>query len=142
LWRGIKPPPNTNPVIKPEDIQLATKKSPTDVTGRAREALASQFAEQQAESAAKMSMATAEAAIKLETEVIDATKPDRQTVIVEPVTKLGKQEDTVIIRVVENIESMTLGAGNTYSFRPGQKYEVTRSVAQHLQEKGYLAANV
>jgi len=121
---------------------VATKKSPTDVTGRSRDALANQFAEQQAETAARMSMATAEAAVRLETEVIDATKPDRQTVIVEPVTKLGKQEDTVVIRVVENIESMTLGAGNTYSFKPGQKYEVTRAVAQHLQEKGYLAANI
>ncbi len=119
-----------------------SKKSPTDVTGRSRDELANQFAEQQVETAAKMSMATAEAAVRLETEVIDATKPDRQTVIVEPVTKLGKQEDTVVIRVVENIDSMTLGAGNNYTFKVGQKYEVTRAVAEHLKEKGYLAANI
>ena len=48
----------------------------------------------------------------------------------------------VIIRVVELIENMTLGAGNNFSFKPGQKYEVTRSVAEHLKEKGYLAANI
>jgi menaquinone-dependent protoporphyrinogen IX oxidase len=34
---------------------------------------------------------------------------------------------------------MTLGAGNYYSFKAGQKYKVTKAVAEHLQEKGYLA---
>ncbi len=34
---------------------------------------------------------------------------------------------------------MTLGAGNYYSFKAGQKYKVSRQVAQHLEEKGYLA---
>lgn len=122
---------------------MATKKkSPTDVTGRARDEMAEQFAEEVAKRAEEMSLATAEAAVKLETEVIDATKPDRQTVIVDTVAKVGKQEDTVQIRVIENIENMTLGAGNNYSFKVGQKYEVTRAVAQHLQEKGYLAATL
>ena len=84
-------------------------------------------------------MASAQAQVKLETEVIDATKPDRQTIIVDDPIEVGTQEDTVVIRVVENIENMTLGAGNNYSFKPGQKYSVTRNVAQHLAEKGYLA---
>ncbi len=34
---------------------------------------------------------------------------------------------------------MTLGAGNNYSFKAGQKYVVSKAVAQHLREKGYLA---
>ena len=86
-----------------------------------------------------MSMATAEAKVKLETEVIDATVPDRPTVIVDQVITVGKEDDNVEIRVIENIENMTLGAGNNYNFRAGQKYRVTRDVAQHLKEKGYLA---
>ena len=118
---------------------MASKAKPTDVTGRAREAQASEFAEAQQTRAAEMSMASAQAQVKLETEVIDATKPDRQTIIVDDPIEVGTQEDTVVIRVVENIENMTLGAGNNYSFKPGQKYSVTRSVAQHLAEKGYLA---
>lgn len=118
---------------------MASKVKPTDVTGRAREDALKANAEALAESASRMSMATAEAQIKLETEVIDATIPDRPTVIVDDPIKLGKQDDSVVIRVVEDIENMTLGAGNNYSFKAGQKYQVTRAVAKHLEEKGYLA---
>jgi len=118
---------------------VANKVKPTDVTGRAREAQLEANADVMAERATEMSMASAGAKIKLETEVIDATAPDRQTVIVDDPIKLGNQEDTVVIRVVETIENMTLGVGNNYSFKAGQKYQVTKAVADHLKEKGYLA---
>ena len=115
------------------------KAKPTDATGVLREKLLEANAEQIAEAAANMSMATAEAKIKLETEVIDATVPSRQTVIVDEVITVGKADDSVEIRVIEDIENMTLGAGNNYNFKKGQKYRVTSQVAQHLKEKGYLA---
>ena len=120
---------------------MASKVKPTDVTGRVREAQAAQFLEDTQKRSEEMSMATAEAQIKLSTEVIDATKPGRQTVIVDEAVKVVKDPDaeTVTIRVVENIDNMTLGAGNNYSFQAGVKYEVTRAVAKHLEEKGYLA---
>jgi len=119
---------------------MASKVKPTDVTGRKREKQIAENAEAIQESANKMSMATAEAQIKLETEVIDATTPDRQTVIVdEPTIISSGKEDTVVIRVIDDIENMTLGVGNTYSFKAGQKYEVTRNVARHLEQNGYLA---
>lgn len=118
---------------------MASKVRPSDVTGRAREKALKENQEAILERAAEMSMATAEAKIKLETEVIDATVPDRQTVIVDDPIKVGSQEDTVVVRVLEDIENMTLGAGNNYSFKAGQKYQVTRAVAQHLESKGYLA---
>ena len=121
---------------------MSAKKSPMDVTGRAREDLAEQLSEEVSQRAEEMSLATATAKLNIETQVIDATKPDRQTVIVDTVTKVGSQDDTVVIRVVETIENMTLGSGNNYSFKAGQKYEVTRAVALHLKEKGYLAANL
>jgi Ni,Fe-hydrogenase maturation factor len=119
---------------------MATQKAkPTDVTGRAREALAEQFAEDQAQRAGEMSLATAKASAQLD-EVIDATTPNRQTVIVDAVTTVGNDEgDMVEIRTTDNIENMTLGKGNTYNFKAGQKYKVTRHVATHLKEKGYLA---
>jgi len=41
--------------------------------------------------------------------------------------------------VVDDIEAMTFGAGNFYTFRAGQKYEVSRDLAEHLKAKGYLA---
>ena len=115
-------------------------KNPTDVTGRRRDELAAANAEAMQERANEMSLATAEAKVKLETEVLDATKPNRPVVVVESVTRLGDQDgDVVEIRVVSDIENMTLGAGNTFSFKAGQKYAVTKNVAQHLKEKGYLA---
>ena len=118
---------------------MANKVKPTDVTGRAREAQLEANAEALAERANEMSMASATAQIKLETEIIDATQPEKQTVIVDDPIKVGKQDDTVVIRVIETIENMTLGAGNNYSFKAGQKYQVTKEVAEHLKQKGYLA---
>jgi hypothetical protein len=116
------------------------KTKPTDVTGRVREQLAEQAAADMNDRAAEMSMATAQAQVKLETEVIDATQPSRQTVIVDDPVTLGTPDDsTVEIRVVQDLDNMTLGKGNNYSFKAGVKYKVTKAVAQHLKEKGYLA---
>jgi hypothetical protein len=116
------------------------KAKPTDATGVMREKIQAQAAEEQAERAVEMSMATAQAKVKLETEVIDATVPERQTVIVDEAVTVGSpSNDTIEIRVIEDIENMTLGAGNHYNFKAGQKYKVTNLVAQHLKEKGYLA---
>ena len=120
-------------------MATAKKAKPTDATGRQREALQAEFAEQQQEAASQMAMATAQKAVALETEVIDATKPNRATVIVDEPTVVAKGDETVTIRVVEDIDHMTFGAGNYYSFKAGQKYQVDRNLARHLEEKGYLA---
>lgn len=117
---------------------MASKVKPTDVTGRAREEALAANAEVLSQRAGEMSMATAAAQAQLD-QVIDATVPDRQVVIVDETITLGSQDNAVEIRVIEDIENMTLGAGNNYSFKAGQKYSVTKSVAQHLKEKGYLA---
>lgn len=120
---------------------MATKAKATDFTGRQREALQKQYVEEQANRANEMSLATAEAAYKAEHEVLDGTKPNRlETIVVEDVKKTTAEKNTVVIRVAEDIDSMTLGAGNFYSFKAGQKYEVTHEVAAHLEAKGYLAA--
>jgi hypothetical protein len=117
-----------------------SKVKPTDVTGRVREKLQEEAAQAQQDRTAEMSMATAQAQVKLETEVIDATQPSRQTVIVDdPVTIGSSDNSTVEIRVVQDIDNMTLGKGNNYSFKAGVKYKVTKQVAEHLKEKGYLA---
>ncbi len=122
---------------------MATQKKATDFTGRQRDQLAQEALEKQQEAANNMAMATAEAAIKAETEVLDATKPNRiETVVVDDIKKTGASGATVVIRVAEDIESMTFGAGNYFSFKAGQKYEVTPEVANHLEAKGYLAARL
>jgi len=119
---------------------MATKAKPTDATGRVREQLLEANIQAQADRANEMSMATAQAKIALDVDVIDATVPDRQTIIVdEPVTVGSPSDENVEIRVIQDVENMTLGVGNNYNFKAGQRYKVTKDVALHLKEKGYLA---
>jgi hypothetical protein len=115
------------------------KSKVTDVTGRQREEQIKAHAQELADRAGEMSMATATAAAKLETEVMDLTVPSKPTVIDE-VEDLGVSlaDDVQVIRVAEDLENVTIGAGNYYSFKAGQKYKVPKHVAAHLQEKGYL----
>jgi len=116
--------------------------SPTDVTGRTRAALAEKFEKEQQEKAVSMSMISAQAQVALD-QPIDATVPNRETVIVDNIVDLtNEEEDKVPIRVIQDIDNMTLGKGNNYSFKAMQLYYVTRNVALHLKEKGYLAASI
>ena len=120
---------------------MATQKKATDFTGRQREELAKQAAKEQQDRAGEIALATAEAEYKSEHEVLDATKPNRlEAIVVDDVKSTGATGKTVTVRVAEDIDAMTLGAGNYYSFKAGQKYEVTPEVAAHLEEKGYLSA--
>jgi hypothetical protein len=111
---------------------------PTDVTGRMRAEAQAQFETEQADRANEMAMVSFQKQAQLD-EVVDATKPNVATVIVDNPVELSTDEDTVTIRVVQDIENMTLGVGNNYNFKAGQKYKVSRDVAKHLEEKGYLA---
>ena len=54
---------------------MATAKKPNDTTGKMRDQLQSEAIQEQQDRAAELSMATAEAQIKLETEIIDTTVP-------------------------------------------------------------------
>jgi hypothetical protein len=123
---------------------VATKAKASDFTGRQRDAAAALAAEEQNKAAQAQAAASAEAAYKAENEVVDATKPNAAfAVVVDEIKSAApKGEKTVTIRVAEDIESMTLGAGNYYSFKTGQKYDVTQDVADHLEAKGYLAARL
>lgn len=47
-------------------------------------------------------------------------------------------EATAIIRVNEDLDNVTIGAGNHYSFEMGVRYRVPLHVALHLEEKGYV----
>jgi hypothetical protein len=40
--------------------------------------------------------------------------------------------------IAEDLDFVTIGVGNHFSFKAGQKYKVAKHVAVHLQEKGYL----
>ena len=111
----------------------------TDVTGRQREELLKANAEAIAKRSEEMSIASAVEADRLENEVVDLTVPGAATVIdeVESVGVTTADESTVV-RVAEDLDFVTIGVGNHYSFKAGQKYKVSKQVAEHLKEKGYL----
>ena len=111
----------------------------TDVTGRQREELLKANAEAIAKRAEEMSIASAVEADRIENEVVDLTVPGVPTVIDE-VESVGVStaDESTVIRVAEDLDFVTIGVNNHYSFQAGKKYKVSKQVAQHLQEKGYL----
>ena len=119
---------------------MAAKAKAGDVTGRQREKLVKQHAEELAARANEMSIATQVEAARVQTEVTDLTTPARPTTIIDEVETVGVDlaDETEVVRVAEDIEHMTIGAGNHYSFKAGQKYKVAKKVARHLREKGFL----
>lgn len=112
----------------------------TDFTGRQREDLLKANAEEVAKRAQEMSIASQVEATKLETEVYDLTKVGEVPTVIDEVESLGVEsaDDSTVIRVAEDLDFVTIGVGNHYSFKAGQKYKVPKNVAAHLQEKGYL----
>ena len=117
-----------------------SKAKVTDVTGRQREEQLKAHAEELAQRAGEMSMASAVAAAKLETEITDLTNPTSPTTVIDEVESVGVSlaDDVQVIRLAEDLDFVTIGVGNHYSFKAGQKYKVPKHVAAHLQEKGYL----
>ncbi len=45
-------------------------------------------------------------------------------------------KEPTLIRSLYDIEDVTIGQGNTFTFREGYRYKVPRWVAAHLEEKG------
>jgi uncharacterized protein (DUF934 family) len=86
-------------------------------------------------------MATRVQEFKDETEVTDLTANPSNPTIIDEVESVGVSlaDDQVVIRVAETLEMMAFGAGNFYSFVAGKKYKVSKDLARHLEEKGYLS---
>lgn len=112
----------------------------TDFTGRQREDMLKANAEEVAKRAQEMSIASQVEAERLETEIFDLTTAGAVPTVIDEVESLGVEsaDDTVVIRVAEDLDFVTIGVGNHFSFKAGQKYKVAKNVAAHLQEKGYL----
>ena len=110
----------------------------SDFTGREREKLQKEHAEELALRAQEMSMASAAAAEEAANSITDLTQ--KAPVVIDAVeeVELNLSSATVVIRVNDDIEDMTLGVGNNYTFKAGQKYKVPKMVADHLEEKGYI----
>lgn len=116
-----------------------TRPKPTDATGRARAAEIKKNAEELKRRQDELSTIAAVEAQRLETEVFDPKQDDTPIVIDEVVTVGGDlADDFAVIRLIADIETMSWGYGNNYSFTAGVKYKVPKDLANHLEGLGYL----
>lgn len=113
------------------------RKRPGDFTGRQTEELQKANAEELKKRAEEISL-MAEVEADENAKPIDYTngpspKAD-ELEVVEP--ELLAPTRTIIPNT--NLESVTFGAGNHYTFEEGRKYTVSRELAEHLSGKGLL----
>jgi hypothetical protein len=113
--------------------------SPLDATGLAAEKAAKKNTEALKKRQEEISIATQLEAESLERDVYDPKKPDAPLVLDE-IEDIGVTvaNDTVIIRTITDIDEMTFGVGNAYSFKAGVKYRVPSTLANYLEELGYI----
>ena len=116
-----------------------TQTSPLDATGKAAEQAAKKNAEALKKRKEEISIATQIEAESLEKDVFDPKKPDAPLVLDE-IENVGVSTagDMVVIRTITDIDDMSYGVGNTYTFKAGVKYRVSRSLADYLEQLGYI----
>ena len=116
-----------------------TQTSPLDATGRAAEQAAKKNAAELKKRQDEISIATQIEAESLEKDVFDPKKPDTPLVL-DDIENVGVSTtgDFVVIRTVTDIEDMTYGVGNTYTFKAGVKYRVPAGLANYLEQLGYI----
>lgn len=112
---------------------------PTDATGMARQREIKKNTEELKRRADEITTLAANEAIRMENEVFNPKVSD-DTVVLDEVVTLGTSlaDDSVVVRLIADIETMTFGYGNDYSFQAGVKYKVPRDLADHLETLGYL----
>ena len=116
-----------------------TQTSPLDATGLAAEKAAKKNAKILQDRKDEISIAAQVEAESLENNVFDPKKPDAPLVLDE-IENVGvtTANDTVIIRTITDIEEMTYGVGNHYTFKAGVKYRVSSGLARYLEDLGYI----
>jgi hypothetical protein len=114
-------------------------KRPQDYTGRERDRLAAEHAEETKRRAEEVAMVTQAEAEAAENEVTDLTTPTpAPQAPQEPSGPVEVRKPHRVIRVNSDLEDMTYGHGNTYNFKAGQQYKVPADVANHLDRLGFV----
>jgi len=118
---------------------VANSTSPMDVTGKAAENAAKARAKEIAERQDEISIMRQAEASSLANDVFDPKKPDAPLILdeIEEVGVSVMGDNMVIIRTTHDIEDMTFGVGNNYSFKANVKYRVPMELASHLASLGY-----
>ena len=116
-----------------------TPTSPLDATGKAAETAAKKNAAELKKRKDEISIAAQIEAESLENDVFDPKNPDAPLVLDE-IENVGVSTagDMVVIRTITDIEDMTYGVGNTFTFKAGVKYRVPAQLAGYLEELGYI----
>lgn len=115
------------------------RKRAGDFTGQQTEKLQQENAEALKARAQEISM-MAEVAADENAKPVDYTKGPTPppAVELEVAEQVELSEPTRTIIPNTNLESVTFGAGNHYTFEEGRKYVVPRELADHLRGKGLL----
>ena len=116
-----------------------TPTSPLDATGRAAETAAKKNAAELKKRKDEISIAAQIEAESLEKDIFDPKHPDAPLVLDE-IENVGVSTagDMVVIRTITDIDDMTFGVGNSYSFKAGVKYRVPAKLAAYLEQLGYI----
>ena len=116
-----------------------TPVSPLDATGRAAAAATKANQDELKKRKDEISIAAQIEAESLENDVFDPKKPDAPLVLDE-IESVGVStaNERVVIRTITDIEEMTFGVGNHYSFKAGVKYSVSKELADYLEQLGYI----
>ena len=113
--------------------------SPLDATGLAAEKAAKANQEELRKRKDEISIAAQIEAESLENDVFDPKHPEAPLVLDE-IEDVGVSVagDMVVIRTITDIEEMTYGVGNNYTFKAGVKYRVPVALASYLEQLGYI----
>ena len=116
-----------------------TPVSPLDATGRAAAAAAKKNAKAIQDRKDEISIAAQVEAESLEKDVFDPKHPEAPLVLDEIETVgVSVNNERVIVRTITDIDDMTFGVGNHYSFKAGVKYSVPKALANYLEQLGYI----
>ena len=113
--------------------------SPLDATGRAAAQATKANQDQLKKRQDEISISARIEAESLEKDVFDPKKPDAPLVLDE-IEEVGVSvaNESVVIRTITDIEEMTFGVGNHYTFKAGVRYKVPLALANYLEQLGYI----
>jgi len=116
-----------------------TPTSPLDATGLAAEKAAKKNAKALQDRKDEISIAAQVEAEQLETQVFDPKRPDAP-IVLDEIENIGvtTANDMVVIRTITDVDDMTYGVGNNYTFKAGVKYRVPGHLANYLEQLGYI----
>jgi hypothetical protein len=112
-----------------------------DATGKAAENARKANAKALQDRADEISLSRSAETESLQNDVFDPKRPDAPLLIDEIETVgVSVNNDTVVIRTHQDIEDMTFGVGNSFSFKAGVRYKVSRDLAAYLDNLGYISS--